>query len=513
MKILSTNQNLLTALMIALLLIGFAFRLILSSNGNFIFNMDNARDWVDVREMVIGHKLRLTGPTSAIDGFYNGPAWYYLLSVPFVLSQGHPYAPVLMMIVLWAIGGYFLLKLVSRYGTLVMVIAGLVWSFSNYLTLATSYAFNPHPVTLLAPLFIYLLEKYLLEKKGYFLILAFFLGGLFFNFEMNSGVFMPIIIMVVLFIDRGFSFLKNKDFWLGCFAFAICLLPQLLFDLKHQFIMSTSVIKYLGAQGGSSNLFLRISLIWESFFNVFVPTYFNQKYFVQTGLVLVLFSIFVSLKNKQQDLLLIISLAFILVPFVGYVFIPVNVNPWHLGPEAVASIILLSFAIGRFKKIKPLGVYLSVFVLLTTFYFVYLNLEDFVKNINKPNNDPSSFKNELRAVDYVYNLAGGKDFKIYSYLPSVIDYPQQYIIWWRGLNKYGYLPSDYAYLPNKPKYIPNKELFESKDSKPGSGLIFLVKEPDRINQRHLWENNFKDLKTVSINKLGPIEIEVKSELK
>ena len=97
------------SLIILLLLIGFIFRLVMTSNGNFIFNIDNARDYVDVREMVVAGKLRLTGPTSAIDGFYNGPFWYYLLAVPFVLADGNPYGGVVMMIVLWAIGGFFLL--------------------------------------------------------------------------------------------------------------------------------------------------------------------------------------------------------------------------------------------------------------------------------------------------------------------------------------------------------------------------------------------------------------------
>ena len=73
---------------IIILIIGIIYRLSLISNGSFLFNMDNARDMVDVREMVVLHKFRLTGPTSAIEGFFNGPGWYYLLAIPFLLSGG-----------------------------------------------------------------------------------------------------------------------------------------------------------------------------------------------------------------------------------------------------------------------------------------------------------------------------------------------------------------------------------------------------------------------------------------
>ena len=86
----------LTIIILTILSIGILCRLAFTADGNFLFNMDNGRDMVDVREMVVLKKLRLTGPTSAIEGLYNGPAWYYLLAVPFVLSGGDPYTSILM---------------------------------------------------------------------------------------------------------------------------------------------------------------------------------------------------------------------------------------------------------------------------------------------------------------------------------------------------------------------------------------------------------------------------------
>ena len=76
------------------LLLGVVFKLYVTSNENIIFHMDSARDYVDVREMVELGKLRLIGPTSAIDGFFNGPGWYYLLAIPYILFDGDPYGGV-----------------------------------------------------------------------------------------------------------------------------------------------------------------------------------------------------------------------------------------------------------------------------------------------------------------------------------------------------------------------------------------------------------------------------------
>ena len=150
-----------TASIIIILLIGILYRLILTADGNFLFNMDNARDMVDVREMIVLKKPRLIGPTSAIEGLFNGPAWYYLLSLPFIVSNGEPYASIILEIGLWVIGGFFLLKLVSKWGSWLVLPVGFIWVVSDYIVLATRYAFNPNPVTFLTPVLIFAIEKFI----------------------------------------------------------------------------------------------------------------------------------------------------------------------------------------------------------------------------------------------------------------------------------------------------------------------------------------------------------------
>ncbi|MBI2599953.1 glycosyltransferase family 39 protein [Candidatus Daviesbacteria bacterium] len=271
------NRKLLFSILL-ILLIGILYRLVLTANGNFLFNMDNARDMVDVREMVVLPKLRLTGPASAIEGFYNGPAWYYLLSIPFLISGGDPYASILLEIGLWALGGFFLLKLVSRWGNWLVVPAGALWIASNYIVLTNLYAFNPNPVTLLSPLFIYLLVEYLEKGKLFYIITAWFLAGLFFNFEMNFGIFTPFILFAAVIATGNLKLLKQKGFWVGVGFFILTLLPQLVFDLKHQFIMSKAVLRYLSEGSGSGfDLLNRFQVISSSFYQTFLATMMNHK--------------------------------------------------------------------------------------------------------------------------------------------------------------------------------------------------------------------------------------------
>ncbi len=503
-----------TTIIIMILLIGILYRLALTANGNFLFNMDNARDMVDVREMVVLHKLRLSGPTSAIEGLFNGPAWYYLLAVPFILSGGDPYYSILMEIALWAIGGFFLLKLVSRWGSWLVLPVGAIWIASNYIVLTNLYAFNPNPVTLLSPLFIYLLVEYLKNNKPGYIVLAWFLAGLFFNFEMNFGVFMPVVILASVVFTKNTKLLKQKWFWIGVGCFIATLLPQVLFDFKHQFIMSKAILRHLSENSGPGfNLLQRFEIISTSFYNTFLPILMNHK--LLTGVLLFLFipTIFGFLKEQKKDTLVLISLIFIFIPFIGYLFLPVSVNPWHLGGEMAVSIILVAYILKRLIGGGLISKLTSLVLSILIVWFAISNITNFfINDFRKPSLDPSLYRNEITAIDYVYIKAKGQNFKVYTYLPSVYDYPYQYLFWWYGQKKYGYIPGEYAYSPNKPQYIPSQEKFQGRKDD-FSGLVFLIKEPDRIGYRQGWEGEFKNLEFISKEMLGSLEVEVRRELK
>lgn len=508
-------------LILLILILGIVYRLVLTSGGNFIFNMDNARDMVDTREMVVQRHLRLIGPTSAIEGFYNGPGWYYLLAVPFILSGGHPYAAIIMEIILWVIGGYFLLKLAEGWGVLTQLFVGVVWISSNFILLMSAYAFNPNSVTLLAPLFIYLLLKFIETKKIFYSILTWTLAGLFFNFEMNAGVFIPLVILLAVILSKNTKLFKGKVFWIGVVFYLLTLLPQVLFDLKHQFIMTHSIINYLSSASGhgqATKPFERLPMMINAYYSVLLPTFENFKQFVNFYLIL-LIGLAIGAASKMVDAnlreggkrLILILVLIILVPFVGFIFIPVGVNSWHLGLPVVAAILLGGYILNWLGNLGFLGKVFSWLALLSFIFFSLTNVKSYLIEAKKQSLDPAVFRNELSAIDYVYSQANGKNFKVYTYLPSVIDYPYQYLFWWRGISKYGYTPEDYAYLPNKPPYISGKELLNKGNQPPSSGLIFLIKQPDEIRQRHLWENSFKHLELISSEKVGPLIVEIRKE--
>ena len=499
-----------------MILIGIIYRLILSSNGNFIFNMDNARDMVDVREMVVLEKLRLIGPTSAIAGFYNGPAWYYLLAFPFVLSGGDPYASILLEIILWAFGGFFLLKLVSRWGILAVTTVGSIWIASNFILLASQYAFNPNPVIFLTPVLLYLLERFLQKEELFISICLWLLAGLFLHFEMAAGLFIPLVILVAVYLINRELF-KHKSFWIGILFYGFTLLPQILFDIKHGFNMTNSVMRFLTEASGKDQIMNpidRIRIVVISFYDTILPTFMNFKLFTQTVILLFFVGLFLQLKEKvkNMDILFVLSSLIIIISFLGFVILPININRWHLDGVVVAFVLVTGFSLKMLMKLGKLGKLGGLGIASLLLVFSLFNIKNYLNALNLPNNDPASYKNEIASIDYVYQKAKGKNFKVYTYLPSVYDYPYQYLFWWHGLKKYGFTPEDYTYAPDKPPYISGKEKLNTGDNPSSSGLIFLIKQPDQEGRRHLWENEFKEMELISTERIGPNEIEIRKEI-
>lgn len=503
-------------LVVVVLSLGIIYRLFLTSNGNFIFNMDNARDMVDVRNLVVLKKIKLTGPTSAINGLFNGPAWYYLLAIPFLLSGGNPYASIIMEIILWAIGGFFLLKLTSRFGRFATLVSGVLWVASDYIVLTNLYAFNPNPIVLLTPLFVYLLYQYIETGNLKFSILTFLLGGLFFNFEMNFGVFVIPVIIFSLILTKKISLIRSKNFWVGILFFAVCLLPQAFFDLRHNFLMIHAVINFLSTQHKTFNLITRLQNLTSGFYGVFSATMENHGILTLITLALFIPVTIRFIKIKEKNPIALICFSTIFTPYLLYVFTPVTVNPWHLGAEAAALIILIPFLMESLFNYNFWGKIIGLAIGVSIIIFSLLDIANFfTQDFGRVSGDPSRFSNEIHAIDFVYQYANGKNFKVYTYLPSVIDYPYQYLIWWEGRKKFGYLPIDYAYLPNRPAYIEDKTSFSATEAdlakRPKSNLVFLIKEPNLNYTRFGWEGELIKFKPLDKKMIGPLEVEVRTE--
>src|SRR3989344_8206070 len=76
--------------LLVILGIGSWFRISGILSKSFAFTYDVGRDLLQVEKIVRGGDMVLIGPTTGLSGLFYGPWWYYILSIPFILTDGDP---------------------------------------------------------------------------------------------------------------------------------------------------------------------------------------------------------------------------------------------------------------------------------------------------------------------------------------------------------------------------------------------------------------------------------------
>jgi len=211
--------------------------------GSIIFHTDIARDFLLMEDILISKKPALIGPRSGgISGVFHGPLWLYINLPAYIIGQGNP------VVVGWFWVFLFILSLCVTYWVgkkLVSKDVGLTSVLFVAISTSGSISslFNPFGAFILSPFFFFLFVRYLQKQKVKYLLLCLFILGLIIQFQMAFGV--PILVLASIPLLR--SIIKSKKY-LHILTPLILLIPLstfILFDLRHQFLQTTSVMNYV----------------------------------------------------------------------------------------------------------------------------------------------------------------------------------------------------------------------------------------------------------------------------
>jgi len=219
-------------------IISVVLRLI-NINDALFFTWDQGRDFFAIKQIVDGN-ITLIGPTTGLPGLFLGPLWYYIGIPGYILGQGNPYFFTLWYIFItlsslplfWMMGKALFknrhLAIVCAYA--LSLVPGGVWG--------TIRVWNPLiAIPLMTAAFLALVKA---RKSRLFLGLGFFLMGLTLHSEFAYAIFFcTTMVLLVPWIRQKFSF---KDIVIAVTAVGITLLPQIVFEVRHDFIMSRTMI-------------------------------------------------------------------------------------------------------------------------------------------------------------------------------------------------------------------------------------------------------------------------------
>jgi len=251
-----------TPLLFALSLLSFLFLRLWNLPGFLYFIYDQGRDAVKLAEMAHGSFVTLVGPTTGIAGLFLGPLWYYVGLPGFFLSGGSPIGLSAWFILIsalafplfwWLCDVLFWRKdkelsatvherEISRLMGAVCLALFIILPGS---IISSTTIWNP---IMAAPLMLGALYAFWrvrgAEQKWTWLSLGFLCAGLTLQSEFAYAVFFLPILVISVPWTTGRK--KWQDFVVAFLTLGITLLPQLIFELRHNFIMTTSVLHAVG---------------------------------------------------------------------------------------------------------------------------------------------------------------------------------------------------------------------------------------------------------------------------
>ncbi len=497
------KKNLPLLAVLGVVLLGLLIRIVPTFGNNFYFTMDIANEATKAREIIFFRLHPLVGQETSIPGFYHGPLWLYYISIGYLLFNFHPFGSLFMLFLLNAAATAVLMwRVIKKVSLKVGILIGLSLQFFWPYYDTTRFAFSPFPLVSVAIVNLILLA-WALEGNVGALIGSAVVSSLPSHLEVASlppflGLFSAVAFW--LFVKKRFT---GKQFFYAILALAATHLARIVSELLSDFSQLRAIQEHAASQRSflSTTQFIKFfGQMIEIIRQGLVPQNTILSIFLILGFALILYK----QKKKNRFILRFAVLTFILCVF-SFVWFASNTgwHPWHtvyIAPLVFISTLLIGSSLKR-KWAIAVCIFL-IAVQLPVFY------KNYIYNF-RPTNDASILSNELAAIDWTYSESGGQGFYVYTFLPSVYDYPYQYLYWWRGTRKYKYVPCEYTTYPGVPDFFVRNYALYQKPQRSCENVRYLIVEPDQnTGTQALWLSEVR--KSTSLDKeanFGTIRVE------
>ncbi len=416
-------------------------------SNNYLFLLDQGRDYMAVKRIVTQKHLTLIGAEvgsgfAGFSGIFHGPFYFYLLSIAFILLRGDPWGGIVVMF-LFGIVTIFLSFLFAKklFGPTIGILCALLVAVSPPLIAQSRFIWSPHPSSFFIVAAFYFVYRMRLEKKRDIFFSAFF-SAFTYNFQLAIAV--PLVLTLMLYSLFIIKMKTIKAYGALFAGYAVGFLPFILFELRHGMMGVWGMFSYLFLQPKENLKFIlnnHLSSFTYNFFDTFPRTPFTPQIFLQ--LLFVVSFLFFFLKEKKLDLKRFLIYLLFLISFTIFVFSFLRDYLFmyyiiHLNFVYIFLCGYIVYSAFTKKKYPILGVF--IFIL---FFMVLLAAKDAIRVFTYDMKDyggDSKIKGKKDAIDYIYKDAKGQPFGLFIFSPTIYTYPFDYILWWYGQRTYHYLP-------------------------------------------------------------------------
>jgi len=426
------------------------------------YTYDQGRDFLKVEEIIRSHNLTFIGPTTGIMGVFHGAWWYYLASIPYLLSNGNPLGFYYFMFFLsLAFNLGFTYFFYREFGSLTaLVFFGLV-AVSPYFQSLSIFASN----NIITPYMVggFLISVYYLLKSGkkYWLLFAALFMGFVMEFELSFGLFIfPSFLLVSLLFKKIrknlFSFSGIGLFLTGAL---IPLAPRLLFEVKNSFIQTKTLIGYFFTSkiNNPKPMVIVLSDRSQMFFNYLKDIFYQRNTFLAliflSGLFYFLFR--PNKKEKKPHFVVFIVVISIVLFLMSLAY---RDNFWTNYYEGIQYIFLFALMISMSGLIKNLKTKIVKTVLVL--FVIAIGLSASLKNYQSSGkSEMTGLKITESIVKHLYKQVADKKFCVRIYTPPVIPYTYDYLFSYYSRNK-NYKKPVSDFVDNKCYFIIENDVYQ-----------------------------------------------------
>lgn len=444
------------------------------------FIYDQGRDALKLQSIVNGD-LTLIGPTTGLQGLFLGPLWYYVGVPGYILSQGNPYS-----LSLWFIG-------IASLALPIFFLLGKVgfpknrtWQLAAFALLAllpgsvngSVFIWNPLLSLVLLSGALYALFRS--RNSRLWLLVAFLCLGFTLHSEFAYGIFLlPSFFILIFWLRKRFSII---DYLVAGIASFSTFIPQLLFELKNNFLMTHALLQNMSEGANKIPLWLvwlqRPQVLLSTTAKLFTGSTTYGTLIMGALLPIIVWGGIRAWKNRQF-FWQIVTLASA-IPYAGFMMWTGNGGSfydYYLTPHFIPVVLLLCYGLSELNSLKPLTRMLkkhplvsmqtiqqAVVVMLLTFSAITIaNVTLYPKNeagmkiidqatiitLTEMSQDAAQVA-KLTGTPYTSTVA--------TYTPNYSTAQYDYMMWWRtttaGLS------------------IPNTVV------RPDDALVYMIIEPD-----------------------------------
>lgn len=417
--------------LLSIVLVGAVFVRIYNTKEILGFYYDQGRDSIVIWNFLHKGDFFLVGPTTGIEGILRGP-WYYWLILPFYfLGGGDPVWPA-NFLALTSVVAIFAMYMIGKeiFGRITGLIAAIIGSFSYYFLTASRWLSNPTPMLLISMLLVLSMMMVARGKKFAWIFIATLLGLSMQFGSATETFYIPAVFVFALLYRKNLP--DKKIFLFSTLCFILIFLPQVVFDIFKNGILSDSIKRFLfDEQSFKLSVWevikIRIPFYWSVFAS---KIWLGESKIVFVFFVFSLFGIIFSIKEfwKKDGFkaLLLLSLS----PLVGMLFFQGNegnVYDYYFTGYYFIFTLLFSAGLGAWANAKA-GIVLPVY-----FFLLFFQVQaPAIKNYLTKGRSNINFKEQIQAVDWIYTNAKGKEFNVDIYVPPVIPYAYDYLFLWKA---------------------------------------------------------------------------------